>query len=88
MKYIVTVLNDKEVIFTFPSEVDHDRMAEAIQAIRFGSEQNWKRSLREGEIIAAGFITLGNCHGRSATLGVESRGASDTYLISMGGSAP
>lgn len=90
MKYIVAVVEGKESIFTFPRSVDHDRMAEAIEAIRFGSERNWSRKFREGEVIAAGFVTDGVCHGRSETLGIESREAKDTALLrgtgeSMGG---
>jgi hypothetical protein len=82
MKYIVTALNDKELIFIFPRDVDHDRMAEAIAAIRFGSDQNWERKLRkDGELISAGFIDNGECHGRSETLGIESRGMPDTELL-------
>lgn len=82
MKYIVTSLEDKELIFIFPRDVDHDRMAEAIEAIRFGSSQNWERKLRkDGEMISAGFIDNGKCHGRSETLGINSRDDADTKLL-------
>lgn len=81
MKYIVFELNAKEMIFVFPREVDHDRMAEGCEAIRWGGEHNWRRSLRDGEPISAGFITNGVCHGRSETLGIESRGDADTALL-------
>lgn len=82
MKYIVMALADKEEIFVFPRTVDHDRMAEACEAIRFGDDHNWKRKYREGECIAAGFIDGGICHGRSETLGLTSRGEKDTQLLS------
>lgn len=83
MKYLVAVLNSKEMMFVFPRDVDHDRMAEALEAIRFGDDHNWRRELQtEGSIIAAGFIDPeGMCHGRSETLGLESRGAVDTELL-------
>jgi hypothetical protein len=81
VKYIVIVLEGKELIFTFPRSVDHDRMAESIAAIRFGSDRNWSRKLREGEVIAAGFIDSGFCHGHSETLGIQSRGEADTALM-------
>lgn len=81
MKYIVAVCEGKESLFVFPREVDHDRMAEAIQAIRFGPERDWKRKFRGGEVIAAGFVTNGECHGRSETLDLDSRGMLDTVLL-------
>jgi hypothetical protein len=81
MKYIVVVLEGVESIFTFPRSVDHDRMHEAIEAIRFGSERNWSRKFREGEAIAAGFVDGGVCHGRSETLDLDSRGEADTKLF-------
>lgn len=81
MKYIVIMLEGKEVMFVFPKEVDHDRMYEAMENIRFGSERNWERSLREGEAISAGFITGGVCHGSSETLGLQSRPGTDTKLF-------
>jgi hypothetical protein len=81
-KYIVMALNGDEQIFVFPKFVDHDRMAEACEAIRFGSERNWKRAYRsEGELVSAGFVDNGVCHGRSETLDLESRGEKDTALL-------
>ena len=81
MKYIVTRLGDKEGIFVFPRCVDHDRMWEAMQAIRFGDRGNWNRDLRDGEAISAGFVDGGTCHGRSETLNLKSRGTADTALL-------
>ncbi len=82
MKYIVMALADKEEIFVFPRTVDHDRMLEACERIRFGGERDWSRKyLRDGECVAAGFVDDGKCHGRSETLGIKSRGAADTKLL-------
>lgn len=81
MKYIVAVVDGKESIFTFPRSVDHDRMAEAIEAIRFGSRQDWSRKFRNSEVIAAGFIDNGHCTGKSETLNLKSRGMADTLLL-------
>jgi len=84
MKYLVTVLDGEEVVFVFPRTVDHDRMAEALEAIRFGTSRDWCRKLRESEVIAAGFIDHGVCHGASETLNIKSRGAADTVLLDSG----
>jgi hypothetical protein len=82
MKYIVVQLGEKESIFVFPRNIDHDRMFEALEAIRFGSERNWVREIRKnGEAISAGFIDGGRCHGHSETLGLASRGEPDTQLL-------
>lgn len=81
MKYIVIVLDGVEVMFIYPKAVDHDRMYEAMEAIRFGSERAWDRKLREGEVVSAGFITNGSCHGKSETMGVGSRPEIDTALF-------
>lgn len=81
MKYLVTVLEGEEVIFVFPRSVDHDRMTEALEAIRFGTSRDWCRKLRESEVIAAGFVTRGVCHGHSETLDLKSRGDVDTALL-------
>jgi len=81
-KYIVVVLEGTEHIFTFPIIVDHDRMYEAMEAIRFGDRRNWDRKLRNGEAIAAGFVVDGVCQGNSETLGIKSRGKVDTALLS------
>lgn len=80
-KYIVMQLEGEETIFTFPKSVDHDRMHEALEAIRFGSDRNWGRKYREGEAVSAGFVDGGECHGKSETLGLKSRGAVDTKLL-------
>lgn len=85
MKYIVTKLDDKEVIFVFPKSVDHDRMWEAMAAIRFDSGRDWSRKLRDGELVSAGFISHGICTGRSESLGVESRKGLDTALLTEAG---
>lgn len=79
MKYIVYQDGEKEYIVTFPRSIDHDRMAEALEALRFGSERNWHR--RQGEVLAAGFVVGGRCQGHSVTLGISSRGDVDTTLL-------
>lgn len=80
-KFIVVELNGEEQIFTFPASVDHDRMLEAIGAIRIGHEGNWKREYRSAETISAGFVDCGECHGKSMTLKIGSRGDTDTALL-------
>jgi len=82
MKYIVMSLEGKEEIFVFPRTVDHDRMFEACERIRFGHGRDWNRKyLRNGECVGAGFVDGGKCHGHSETLGVKSRGEADTKLL-------
>lgn len=80
IKYIVMQLEDQLTLFTFPRSVDHDRMYEALGAIRFGCPSNWSRKYRDGEAISAGFITDGKCHGKSETLNLKSRPDEDTKL--------
>lgn len=81
MKYIVVSLKGKESIFVFPRSIDHDRMFEVISGIRIGPSNNWSREFRNGEAISAGFIDGRECHGRSETLNLNSRGAADTALL-------
>ncbi|MCP3017420.1 hypothetical protein [Cupriavidus basilensis] len=84
-KYIVMALSKDghpaESIFLFPNHVDHDRMAEALEAIRFGSRHNWRRDYRDGEVISAGFVNGHGCYGRSETLDKDSRPVADTKLL-------
>lgn len=80
-KYIVIALADNEEIFTFPRNVDHDRMAEACETIRFESPSGSRRKYRQGEIVSAGFVDGGACNGRSETLGLSSRAKVDTNLL-------
>ena len=82
MKYIVMSLLEVEHIFIFPRTVDHDRMFEACEAIRFGGDRNWERKYRrDGECVGAGFVDGGRCHGRSESLNIDSRGEKDTALL-------
>lgn len=81
MKYIVMSLDGKEEIFIFPRMVDHDRMAEACEAIRFGDSRNWARKYRNGECVSAGFVDGMRCHGRSESLNLDSRPEIDTILL-------
>lgn len=75
------MLDGKETMFVFPKEVDHDRMYEAMEAIRFGSDRAWNRKLREGEAVSAGFISNGECHGKSESMEMKSRPEIDTALF-------
>jgi hypothetical protein len=74
---------EREVIFVFPRQIDHDRFHESLAAIRFGSDRNWERHVlgMPSDLVSAGFITNGVCHGRSETLNIASRGAVDTKLL-------
>jgi hypothetical protein len=84
MKYIVTLIDGKESIFVFPKCIDHDRFHESLAAIRFGSEQHWKRHVLgcPSDLVSAGFITSdGKCYGHSETLNKKSRGDADTALL-------
>jgi hypothetical protein len=85
MKYIVYLDNGTEYGVMFPSGINHNHMADAIDVLRFGGDHDWHR--RQGEVVAAGFIDrLGSCSGYSETLGIKSRGQIDTELFSQGGS--
>lgn len=83
MKYIVALHEGKEKIFVFPRAIDHDRFYEGLAAIRFGHGRDWRRHVLgcPSDLVSAGFIDGGECHGRSETLGIESRGAADTALL-------
>lgn len=85
MKYIVYVDDNTEYLVSFPRKIDHVLMAEAMENLRFGG-RIWHRN--QGEILAAGFIDSGKCHGKSETLGIVSRGDVDTQLLKAGGCAP
>jgi len=83
MKYICTKSeDDKTEIFTFPNTINHDDMMEAICLIKKSSFNNWERILRVP--VSAGFVSSDNkCHGRSETLGLDSREQEDTALLMM-----
>jgi hypothetical protein len=81
MKYIC-MKNDAgmEEMFLFPRWVNHDCMEEALARIKDQTHGNWLRELREP--ISAGFVSATlNCHGKSETLGLDSRGEIDTKLL-------
>lgn len=82
MKYIVYLDGDKEHMVIFPRNINHDCMAEALEALRFGGDHDWHR--RQGEVVSAGFIDGGECHGRSESLNIDSR-KRDTMLYRAGG---
>jgi len=81
MKYIVIVLADEEHIFVFPECVDHARMREACERIRFGDEKNFNKRYRDGVVVSAGFIRNGICWGRSETLNLSCRPRVDQELL-------
>lgn len=85
MKYIIYLDNGTEYGVTFPRGINHNHMAKALEALRFGGDRDWHR--RQGKVVAAGFIDrLGSCSGYSETLGIKSRGRIDTELFNQGGS--
>jgi hypothetical protein len=86
MKYIVYRDGDKDHLITFPNCINHNRMADAMEALRFGDDRDWHR--RQGEVVSAGFIDGGECHGRSESLDIDSRKGIDTMILRAGGSAP
>ena len=81
MKYICTKDEDgNEQVFTFPRAIDHDAMAEVLEHIKNQTHGNWERVYRRP--VSAGFVnSKGECHGRSETLGVKSRGDVDTIIM-------
>jgi hypothetical protein len=86
VKYIVYQDGDHEYMVAFPKTIDHNRMAEALQMLRFDGPKgprDWHR--RQGEVVAAGFIQAGVCHGRSETLNIDGRGETDTMIWRSGG---
>lgn len=80
LKYIVTRdMDDQEELFIFPNAVHHDAMAELLSDI--GDRRNKDRDQIYRKPIAAGFVDSNwKCHGRSETLGLESR-AVDTEIL-------
>jgi len=79
-KYICTDSEWGEEIFTFPSSVNHDAMAEVLEGIKNHTHGNWKRVWRKP--ISAGFVNAsGFCFGKSETLNLESRAEKDTELL-------
>lgn len=81
LKYIVTrTEKGEEEMFLFPSHIDHDAFAEALECFRNQTHGNWERVYRKP--ISAGFVnTNGICRGSSSSLGLSSR-AEDTELLS------
>lgn len=81
MKYIVVKLDSVEQIFVFPRAVGHDRMLEAIGAIKVGPDDRWHRRYRLATLVSAGFVEGRICFGRSESLGVGSRPTEDSLLL-------
>lgn len=81
MKYVV--MKDeagREEIFIFPKTVNHDCIAEVLGRIKDQTHGRWSRVFREP--VSAGFIVGGVCGGYSESLGLKSRGAVDSALVS------
>ena len=79
MKYIVTKQsNGTEEIFTFPHEIPHSIMAEAVARLKDQEYGDWRRVLRTP--ISAGFVEGGQCVGKSESLSLSSR-PEDTALL-------
>lgn len=79
MKFITTKdAEGREELFMFPSDIDHDAMAEVLGYIKNQTHGNWRRVFRKP--VAAGFVSGGKCHGKSETLGLSAR-PEDTALL-------
>ena len=82
MKYIVTVDPDgNEELFIFNDAILHSCFAEALEGIRDADYGNWQRVFRKP--VSAGFIQNGFCHGRSESLGLDSRPQDTDILKNM-----
>ena len=83
MKYIVLNLKGEDQIIVFPRIIDHDRMRDAMNAIKFGNDRNWERKYHDAKLVSAGFIDNGICHGKSESLNIKSRPELDTHLFKV-----
>lgn len=81
LKYIVAAVNGQEAIYLFPKTIDHDRMFETMGDLLFVNNSGGVGPYDEGDLISAGFVDDGMCHGRSETLDLASRGELDTRLL-------
>ena len=81
MKYICMKSNNGFEIFTFPNNIDHDVMVEALSGLKDQTQDPWTRVLRTP--VSAGFVDRQNgCYGESMTLGLAARELEDTQLLS------
>lgn len=82
-KYIVIEDEEgQESIIVFSTHIVHAHMFEALQRMKFGDMVDWKR--RSSHVVGAGFVDyVGNCYGRSESLGVASRPKEDTKLLGI-----
>ncbi len=72
--------NDGLELFTFPRNVDHDVMAEALSSMKNQTQDPWERVFRMS--VSAGFVDRkNNCYGESMTLGLKAREEEDTVLL-------
>lgn len=85
-KYVVILSGQTEMLFTFPNDIAHNHMFDAVTMVKEGLPLNWTRPHRLAKIVSAGFINnAGECGGKSESLGIESRGTADTALFRAGG---
>lgn len=77
MKYIILKLEDKHYPFVFSKSLNHSDFCDIAKKTKMypnGGSRNWERLLRNSVCVGAGFISKdGTCHGRSESLGIDSR---------------
>lgn len=80
MKYICIEDDDgKPEIIVFSNSINHDVMAESVERMKNQTHGNWERVIRSP--VSAGFVTSDSkCHGRSESLGLDSR-PEDTSIL-------
>lgn len=72
MKYIVLKTGGAEMMIVFPEVLVHKEVAGAMSGL-----------VKDAEVVGAGFVNPeGDCFGRSDSLGIKSRGKTDTELLS------
>lgn len=84
MKYIMLLIEREDanvnVPIIFPDMMNHDNVAESIK-----HNLGMNHDIAETKVVSAGFITMNNtgvqCHGKSETLKIKSRGKEDSIII-------
>ncbi len=84
MKYIVIESDGVELMFVFPGSVVHSEMLESVRSTRHLAGRGWDWPFECAKPVSAGFIKDGRCHGRSESIGIDSRGAVDSALLARG----
>ncbi len=86
-KYIVIGTLEEEFMIVFPDTTTmfHSSVAESMEVLRKGGTCCGERAFDMPNIVAAGFIdSFDNCHGKSESLGISSRGDIDTKILESG----